>query len=89
MVAGSPISANLVPLVGTFDLGYLWDSYEHQGRAFAAGVAKPIEEALLLKNANIRIIAWSYDFGSRSVLARKAVHGGRAVALALGLARHH
>jgi len=89
MVAGSPISVSLVPLVGTFDLGYLWDSYEHQGRAFAAGVAKPIEEALLLKNANIRIIAWSYDFGSRSVLARKAVHGGRAVALALGLARHH
>jgi TRAP-type C4-dicarboxylate transport system substrate-binding protein len=73
MAAGSPIAANLVPLVGTFDLGYLWDSYPHQGRAFAAGAAKPIQDALL-KDANVRIIAWSYDFGSRSVLARKAVH---------------
>src|SRR6266404_6401718 len=27
MVSGSSISANLVPLVGTFDLGYLFSSY--------------------------------------------------------------
>jgi TRAP-type C4-dicarboxylate transport system substrate-binding protein len=72
MVAGSSIATNVVPLVGTFDLGYLWDSYPHQGRAFAAGAAKPLEEALL-KDANLRILGWSYDFGSRSVLARKQV----------------
>ncbi|MDR3538989.1 MAG: TRAP transporter substrate-binding protein [Acetobacteraceae bacterium] len=73
MVSGSSISANLVPLVGTFDLGYLFSSFPQQTRAFDAGAAKPIEEALL-KGANIRIIAWAYNFGSRSVLARKAVH---------------
>ena len=28
MVSGSSISANLVPLVGTFDLGYLFTSYQ-------------------------------------------------------------
>src|SRR5215470_5630137 len=72
MVSGSSISANLVPLVGTFDLGYLFASFPQQTKAFDAGAAKPIEEALL-KGANIRIIAWSYNFGSRSVLAKKPV----------------
>src|SRR6516164_3676250 len=72
MVSGSSISANLVPLVGTFDLGYLFTSFPQQTRAFDAGAAKPIEDALL-KGANIRIIAWAYNFGSRSVLARKQV----------------
>jgi TRAP-type C4-dicarboxylate transport system substrate-binding protein len=72
MVSGSSISANLVPLVGTFDLGYLFDSFPQQTKAFDAGAAKPVEEALL-KGANIRVIAWAYNFGSRSVLARKQV----------------
>ena len=72
MISGSSISANLVPLVGAFDLGYLFDSFPQQTKAFDAGAAKPIEEALL-KGANIRIIAWAYNFGSRSVLAKKAV----------------
>ena len=74
MVSGSSISANLVPLVGTYDLGYLFSSFPQQTKAFDAGAAAPIEQALL-KGANIRIIAWAYNFGSRSVLARKAVNG--------------
>jgi tripartite ATP-independent transporter DctP family solute receptor len=74
MVSGSSISANLVPLVGTFDLGYLFSSFPQQTKAFDAGAAKPIEEALL-KGANIRIISWAYNFGSRSVLAKKPVKG--------------
>jgi tripartite ATP-independent transporter DctP family solute receptor len=74
MVSGSSISANLVPLVGTFDLGYLFDSFPQQTKAFDAGAAKPIEDALL-KGAQIRIIAWAYNFGSRSVLAKKEVKG--------------
>src|SRR6202007_559169 len=72
MVSGSSISANLVPLVGTFDLGYLFNSFPQQTKAFDAGAAKPIEDALL-KGANIRVIAWSYNFGARSVLAKKPV----------------
>jgi tripartite ATP-independent transporter DctP family solute receptor len=72
MISGSSISANLVPLVGAFDLGYLFDSFPQQTKAFEAGAAKPVEDALL-KGANIRIIAWAYNFGSRSVLAKKAV----------------
>lgn len=72
LVSGSSISANLVPLVGVFDLGYLFNSFPQQTKAFDAGAAKPVEDALL-KGANIRIIAWAYNFGSRSVLAKKPV----------------
>jgi tripartite ATP-independent transporter DctP family solute receptor len=72
MVSGSSISANLVPLVGTFDLGYLFSSFPQQTKAFDAGAAKPIEDALL-KGANIRIISWAYNFGARSVLTKKPV----------------
>ena len=73
MVSGSSISANLVPLVGTFDLGYLFASFPQQTKAFDAGAAKPIEDALL-KGASIHIIAWAYNFGARSVLAKRPVH---------------
>jgi tripartite ATP-independent transporter DctP family solute receptor len=72
MVSGSSISANLVPLAGTYDLGYLFSSFEQQTKAFDAGAAKAIEEALL-KGANIRVIAWAYNFGARSVLSKKPV----------------
>src|SRR5947209_17899843 len=72
MVSGSSISANLVPLVGTFDLGFLFSSFPQQTKAFDSGAAKPIEDALL-KGGNIGIFAWAYNFGSRSVLAKKPV----------------
>jgi tripartite ATP-independent transporter DctP family solute receptor len=72
MVSGSSISANLVPLVGTFDLGYLFTSYQQQTKAFDTGAAKPVDDALL-KGANIRIISWAYNFGARSVLSKKPV----------------
>src|SRR5580698_1907839 len=79
MVSGSSIAANLVPLVGTYDLGYLFSSFPQQTKSFDAGAPAPIEQALL-KGANIRIIAWAYNFGSRSVLARKAVNTPQALA---------
>jgi tripartite ATP-independent transporter DctP family solute receptor len=72
MVSGSSISANLVPLAGTFDLGYLFSSFPQQTKAFDSGAAKPIEDALL-KGAGLRIISWAYNFGSRSVLSKKSV----------------
>ena len=52
MVSGSSISANLVPLVGVLDLGYLFTSFPQQTKALDAGAFKPIEDALL-KGASI------------------------------------
>jgi TRAP-type transport system periplasmic protein len=74
MVSGSSISANLVPLVGVFDLGYLFGSFAQQTKAFDAGATKPVEEALL-KGANMHILGWAYNFGARNVLTRKKVEG--------------
>ena len=71
-MSGSSISANLVPLVGVLDLGYLFTSFPQQTKAMDAGAGKPIEAALL-KGANIRLISWAYNFGARSVLCRKPV----------------
>ena len=73
MVSGTSISANLVPLVGLLDLGYLFDSFPQQTKALDAGAARPIEEALL-KGAGIHLIGWAYNFGARSVLAKRPVH---------------
>ena len=69
MVSGSSISANLVPLVGLLDLGYLFQSFPLQTKALDAGAAKPIEQALL-SGASIHVIGWAYNFGARSVLAK-------------------
>src|SRR5262249_18074676 len=73
MVSGSSISANLVPLIGMLDLGYLFQDFPQQTKALDAGLAKPLQDALL-KGANIEVIGWAYNFGSRSVLAKKSVH---------------
>src|SRR5260370_39120950 len=50
----------------------MFTSWQTQTVAFVAGTVKPIEEALLM-GANNRIISWAYNFGSRSVLAKKPV----------------
>jgi tripartite ATP-independent transporter DctP family solute receptor len=73
MVSGSSISANLVPLIGMLDLGYLFQDFPQQTKALDAGLAKPLQDALL-KGANIQVIGWAYNFGSRSVLTKKSVH---------------
>ncbi len=72
MVSGSSISANLVPLIGLLDLGYLFRSFPQQTKALDAGADKPLNEALL-KGAGIHLIGWAYNFGARSILARKAI----------------
>jgi TRAP-type transport system periplasmic protein len=73
MVTGTSIWANVAPLIGLLDLGYLFESFPQQTRALDAGAAKPLEQAL--KNANVQIIGWAYNFGSRSVLCKSAVNG--------------
>jgi len=73
MVTGTSIWANVVPLIGLLDLGYLFESFPQQSRALDAGAAKPLEAALKT-GANVDIIGWAYNFGSRSVLCKSAVN---------------
>ena len=73
MVTGTSIWANVVPLIGLLDLGYLFESFPQQTKALDAGAAKPLEAALKA-GANVDIIGWAYNFGSRSVLCKSPVN---------------
>jgi TRAP-type transport system periplasmic protein len=46
MVTGTSIWANVVPLIGLLDLGYLFESFPQQTKALDAGAGKPLEQAL-------------------------------------------
>lgn len=46
MGTGTSIWANVVPLIGALDLGYLFESFAQQTKALDAGAAKPLEQAL-------------------------------------------
>ena len=69
MVTGTSIWANLVPDFGLLDLGFLFESFAQQTKALDAGAAPPLA-AMLQNGANVRIVGWAYNFGSRSVLAK-------------------
>jgi TRAP-type C4-dicarboxylate transport system substrate-binding protein len=71
MVTGTSIWANLVPDFGLLDLGYLFKSFAQQTKALDAGAAAPLG-AMMQKGANVRVVGWAYNFGSRSVLAKFA-----------------
>ena len=73
MVTGTSIWANVVPLIGLLDLGYLFESFPQQTKALDAGAAKPLEAALRT-GANTQIIGWAYNFGARSVLSKTQVN---------------
>jgi TRAP-type C4-dicarboxylate transport system substrate-binding protein len=73
MVTGTSIWANVVPLIGLLDVGYMFDTFPQQTKALEAGAAKPFEAALR-KGANAEIIGWAYNFGGRSVLCKSPVH---------------
>src|ERR1700723_1733900 len=73
MVTGTSIWANVVPLIGLLDLGYLFESFPQQTKALDAGAAKPLEAALRT-GANVQIIGWAYNFGARSVLCKTQIN---------------
>ena len=73
MVTGTSIWANVVPLIGLLDLGYLFESFPQQTKALDAGAAKPFEAALRT-GANTQIIGWAYNFGARSVLCKTQIN---------------
>jgi TRAP-type C4-dicarboxylate transport system substrate-binding protein len=69
MVTGTSIWANLVPDFGLLDLGYLFESFPQQTKALDAGAQASLT-AMLQTGANVRVVGWAYNFGSRSVLAK-------------------
>jgi len=72
MVSGTSIWATLVPEVGVFDLGYLFDNNEHAGRALD-GKAGGLIADMLLKKANIKSLGFGFSFGARNVYSKKII----------------
>ncbi len=72
MVSGTSIWSTLVPEIGAFDLGYLFDSNEHAGRAFD-DKAGALTSELLLKKANAKTLGFGFSFGARNVYSKKMI----------------
>lgn len=72
MVSGTSIWSTLVPEVGVFDLGYLFEDNDHAGRALD-GKAGEVIAGILLKKANIVPLGFGFSFGARNVYSKKPI----------------
>ncbi|KLN57296.1 TRAP transporter substrate-binding protein [Variovorax paradoxus] len=72
MVTGSSIFATISPEIGILDLGYLFDSYAHAGKALEGPAGATLNE-LLQKRSGCSILTWASHFGARSVYTKAPV----------------
>ncbi|MEK6347243.1 MAG: TRAP transporter substrate-binding protein [Burkholderia sp.] len=73
MVSGSSIWATVLPELGMLDLGYLFDGFDHVGRAMDRSVGASFD-TLLQQRAGCSVVGWGYSFGGRNVFTKKPVH---------------
>ena len=71
MLVGTSIWTNLVPEFGVFDLGYLFQDFEHQRRATATPEGAALAN-LLVQKAGTHIPAWGRNLGARNFLTKFA-----------------
>ncbi len=69
MLVGTPIWTNIVPECGVFDLGYLFQDYDHLRRASKTPAAAALQE-LLLQKAGVHFPAWGRNLGARNFLTK-------------------
>ena len=72
MVTGSSIWATVAPQFGMLDLGYLFDSYAHAGKALDSGVGGKLND-ILFKATGCSVLTWASHFGARSVYTKQPV----------------
>ncbi|CAD6552983.1 hypothetical protein LMG28727_05454 [Paraburkholderia kirstenboschensis] len=70
MVTGSSIWATVLPELGMLDLGYVFDSFDHVGRAMDGTVGKSFD-TMLQQRAGCSVVTWGYSFGARNVFTKK------------------
>lgn len=71
MLVGTPIWTNIVPECGVFDLGYLFQDYDHLRRTSETPAAKALEQLLITK-AGAHFPAWGRNLGARNFLTKFA-----------------
>lgn len=72
-VGGSSIWSTVVPEVGMFDMGYLFQDWD-QARQALDGLAGQTMTRLLAQRAQVHVFGWGFSPGIRNVLAKSAVH---------------
>ena len=72
MVTGSSIWATVLPELGMLDLGYVFDSYAHVGRAMDGSVGTALNE-MLQQRTGCTVLTWASHFGARSVYTKAQV----------------
>jgi len=72
MISGTSIWATLAPEIGVLDLGYLFRSYDHVGRALDGKAGELLADGLQ-KKANVKILGYGYSFGARNVYSKKPI----------------
>ena len=71
MLVGTPIWTNLVPEFGVFDLGYLFQDYDHMLRAAATPAAAALQK-LLVQKAGAHFPTWGRNLGARNFMTKFA-----------------
>jgi len=69
MLVGTPIWTNVVPEFGVFDMGYLFQDYDHLRRTAATPAAAALEK-LLVQKAGAHFPAWGRNLGARNFLTK-------------------
>ena len=72
MVTGSSIWATVLPELGMLDLGYVFDSYAHVGRAMDGPAGASISN-MLQERTGCTILTWASHFDPRNVYTKQQV----------------
>lgn len=72
MVTGSSIWATALAEIGMLDLGYMFDSYTHVGKAMEGAVGATLND-MLQKRAGCTILTWASHFGPRNVYTKQEI----------------
>ena len=71
MLVGTPIWTNIVPECGVFDLGYIFQDYDHLRRVAATPAAEALR-ALLVQKAGAHFPSWGRNLGARNFMTKFA-----------------
>lgn len=71
MLVGTPIWTNIVPECGVFDLGYVFQDYDHLRRVSATPAAEELRK-LLVQKAGAHFPSWGRNLGARNFLTKFA-----------------
>jgi tripartite ATP-independent transporter DctP family solute receptor len=72
MMTGTAIWATIVPEIGIFDLGYMFQDFGHFDRTLDGTVGKTLEATMAAKS-QVTVLGWAHSFGARNMLTKKLV----------------